>query len=297
MKALWDLLRESFVDWREDDAGRLAAALSYYAIFSLAPLLVLVIAVSGMVFPEELVQHQLRTELRGLVGEEGAEMIQSIVRNARRSDSGALATLVGMVALVLGATGVFGQLQHAMNTVWEVRPKSGRGITGIVRDRFASFTMVLGVCFLLMVSLVVSALLTAAQELVLGSFRANGTDQVINFLVSFVVISLLFALIFKVLPDVRIQWRDVWIGATVTSLFFNVGKLLIGFYLGTTAVTSWFGAAGALAIILLWVYYSSQILFFGAEFTQVYARRYGSRIVPDEGAVPIGSRLAKQGDR
>jgi membrane protein len=296
-KDFFGLLKKTFDEWNEDKAPRLGAALSFYTIFSLAPLLIIVIAIAGLAFGQEAAQGKIDEQIRGLVGAQGADLIQTMIESARKPQEGILASVIGFATLLLGGLGAFGQLQDALNTIWEVAPKPGRGLKGIIQDRLASSGLVLGIGFLLMVSLVVSAGLSA-----LGNFVTNSLGgltlvaQALNVLISFVVITLLFALIFKFLPDVKIAWRDVWIGAALTSVFFNVGKSAIGFYLGSSSVASTYGAAGSLIILLLWVYYSAQILLFGAEFTQVYANQYGSQIEPAPNAVPIteGER-AQQG--
>jgi membrane protein len=208
--------------------------------------------------------------------------------NFHRPDTGILATIIGLVTLLLGAAGLFGQLQDALDTIWEVAPKPGQGILAIIRQRFISFTMVLGIGFLLLVSLVISAGVSA-----LGSFISTRVAppefllQIVNFVISLGITTLLFAVIYKVLPDVEIDWRDVWMGAAFTALLFNVGKLLIGLYLGNSTIGSAYGAAGSFVVLLIWIFYSAQILLFGAEFTQVYARRYGSRIQPSKNAVDL----------
>jgi membrane protein len=285
MKTAWLLIRETFADWKEDKASRLAAALAYYTIFSIAPLLILVIAITSTLFGREAVSGQVEAQLQGLIGEEAAQFVQALIRDTWREGDGLAASVIGVITLLLGATGVFGQLHDALNTIWEVPPSKGRGFAGILQHRFASFTMVLGIGFLLTVSLLINAALAAAQGFVAGEHEEVAyIGQGINFVMSFGVITVLFAMIYKVLPDARIEWRDVWIGAAVTAFLFNIGKLAIGFYLGRSAVASAYGAAGALVILLVWVYYSAQILFFGAEFTQVYAHRFGSRIIPDNGS-------------
>ncbi|HSH81728.1 MAG TPA: YihY/virulence factor BrkB family protein, partial [Herpetosiphonaceae bacterium] len=235
------------------------------------------------------------SQVSGILGEEGGSAIGEMIQGARKPSTGIIATVIGLVTLLFGASGVFGQLHDALNTIWEVQPKPGRGILGMIRDRFVSFTMILGVGFLLMISLVVSAGLSAFGE-ILGSFLPGPELllQAINLIVSLGVITVLFALIFKVLPDADIAWGDVWIGAFVTALLFTVGKFALGLYLGKSDVASAYGAAGSLIIILLWIYYSSQILFLGAEFTQVYANTYGSRVVPDEDAVPVTEEARAQ---
>lgn len=280
-----ELFQETFSEWSKDKASRLAAALSYYTIFSVAPLLVIAIAVAGLVFGRKAATDQIVYEIRGLVGDQGAQVIQTILQNASKTTSGILATVVGIATLLLGASGAFGQLQDSLNTIWEVKPKAGRGVKGVLRDRFLSFSMVLVIGFLLMVSLLLSALLSG-----LGKFlsdllpMSSMVMQAINFGISFGVTTVLFALIFKVLPDAYVRWRDVWVGAAVTALLFSLGRFLIGLYLGRASVSSAYGAAGSLVVVLLWVYYSAQILFLGAEFTQVYAKKFGKAIVPKPNA-------------
>ncbi len=288
MKKLFTLFKKAFAEWQEDKASRLAAALAYYTIFSLAPLLVIVIAVAGLVFGQAAAQGAIVDQMSGLVGQQGAQQIQTMIQNASRPGTGILATVIGIVILLLGASGVFGQLQDAMNTIWEVKPKPGRGLMGMIKDRFLSFTMVLGIGFMLMVSLVVGAALAAFGQLLIGFFPgAQVIMQIINFLISFIVTTFLFVLFFKYLPDAKIAWRDVILGSAVTALLFDIGRLAIGLYLGNSNVGTAFGAAGSLIVLFVWVYYSSQILFFGAEFTQVYANEYGKGIVPADNAVRV----------
>jgi membrane protein len=294
---IWTLLRKTVQEWSEDKASRLAAALSYYTIFSLAPLLVIVISIAGLVFGEDAAQQQLVGQIEGLVGEEGAFAVQEMIAGASQTRDNVLAAVIGFIVLLFGAAGVFGQLQDALNTIWEVQPKDSRGILELIKDRFISFGMVLGIGFLLLVSLVVSAGLAALSNFLVGLLPAYEIImQIISFVVSFAIVSLLFALLFKYLPDVKVAWKDVWLGAIVTALLFTIGKELIGLYLGRSAVASTYGAAGSLVVLLLWIYYSGQILFFGGEFTQVYANMFGSRIVPAEGATFISEEdRIKQG--
>lgn len=288
----WALVRDTYQEWQADKVPRLAAALAYYTIFSIAPLLIVVIAVAGFAFGTEAVTGRLYGDIQGLVGEDAALTIQEIIANSSRPSDNMLATIIGVVTLLLGAGGVFGQLQEALNTVWGVEPKPGQGILEIVKDRFFSFTMVLGVGFLLLVSLVISTVISAvntfAASLLPGS---EFLFQILNQVISFVVITFLFGMIYKVLPDVKIEWRDVWVGAAITALLFTIGKFLIGLYLGNSSISSTYGAAGSFAVILVWIFYSAQILLFGAEFTQVYAKRYGSRIVPDDDAIAISDAV------
>ncbi len=280
-----DLAKAAFKEWRADKATRLGAALSYYTVFSLAPLLVIIIAIAGFVFGRQAVEGQLVGQIEGLVGPAGAQLIQTMIVNASESGTGILATVIGIGTLLLGATGVFGELKDALNTIWDAPKKAGGGILGMLKDRFLSFSMVFGIGFLLAVSLALSAALTAATNFLGGMLPVPGVVlQIVNFVMSFALITLLFAMIYKVLPDVEIAWRDVWIGAAVTSLLFAIGKQLIGLYLGYSSAGSVYGAAGSLAILLLWIYYSAQIFFLGAEFTKVYAQQYGSRVSQPGGA-------------
>ncbi len=289
-KFIWNLLRETFTEWQADKVSLWAAALAYYTAFSLAPLLVIAIAIAGAVFGQEAAQGEIVGQIQGLVGKQGAEAIQAMLQNAQRPGSGgAVATAIGIGALLLGASGVFGQLQDALNAIWHVEPKPGRGMKFFIQNRFMSFAMVLVIGFLLLVSLVLSAGLAAFSS-IFGHLFPNVAilGQLLNFAISFGVVTLLFALIYKVLPDVKIPWRYLWIGAIVTALLFNIGKFLIGLYLGSSSVSSTYSAAASLGIILLWVYYSAQILLFGAEFTKVYAMKRGSHhIKPIEDAVLI----------
>jgi membrane protein len=273
------LFRETFTRWREGKAGRLAAGLAYYTIFSLSPLLIVVIAVAGLGFGREAAQGQIVGQIQGLVGSDAANMIERMIEGAWRPTTGSLAAGIGILTLLLGAAGVFGQLQDALNTIWGAPPRPHRGFIGAVRDRFLSFTVLVGSGFLLLVSLVVSAALAA-----IGTFFQawltipSALLQGIYVILSLVVITLLFAMIYKVLPDVEIAWREVWIGAAMTALLFVFGKFVIGLYLGRGGFTSAFGAAGSLVVLLIWVYYSAQIVLFGAVFTHVYATRDLGRV-------------------
>ena len=275
-----DLLKDTYSEWRADNASRLGAALAFYSLFSMAPLLIIVISIAGLVFGRDAAQGRVIEQLQGLVGAEAARSIETIIGTARAPAASVLTAAAGIVALLLGASGAFGELQAALNVIWNAPPRPAQAIPQLIKDRFLSFTMVLGTGFLLLVSLVISAALAA-----LNDSLARLTDvspsalQAVHVVISFAITALLFAMIFKQLPDVRIAWADVWIGAAVTALFFTVGRLLIGLYLGRSSLASTYGAAGSVVILLLWVYYSAQILFFGAEFTQVYANRYGSRLL------------------
>jgi membrane protein len=288
-KEALSLLKATFFEWLDDQAPMLGAALAYYTVFSLAPLLIITIAIAGLVFGAEAAQGQIFDQLRGLLGDASGKAMEEIVQSASAEPkTGVVATVIGLVTLLFGASGVFGQLQASLNIIWGVQPKPGRGILGIIRDRILSFGFILVVGFLLLVSL----LLTAAIAFVGKQFGAMvpGTEaliQLLNAILSLAVITLLFAMMFKILPDANIAWRDVWIGAFITALLFTIGKFALGFYLGRSGVASSYGAAGSLIVLLLWVYYSSQIVFFGAEFAQVYANRFGSHVTPSSNAIAV----------
>jgi membrane protein len=277
LRRFGDFLREVHAEWAADDALSLGAALAYYTVFSMAPLLVLVIAIAGLVLGRTAAEGELVGQIGGLVGQAGAQAIQDMVNRASGPKAGLIASVVSLVTMSLGATGVFGQLQHSLNKIWEAPPRRG-GFRSQVRKRVLAFGMILGIGFLLLVSLAVSAALALVHDL-LAAHVPLLTEilPTINLLLGFGVVATLFAIMFKVLPDVGMRWRDVWPGAAVTALLFAVGKTLIGLYLGRAGATSVYGAAGSFVLILLWVYYSAQILFIGAEFTEVYSRRYGSR--------------------
>jgi len=280
-KALFGLLKETFQEWSDDKAPRLAAALSFYTIFSLAPILIITIAVAGFFLGQADVRENILMQVETTFGPDAEEMVEGLIDDASRPGSGVVATIIGMITIIAGATGVYGQLLEALNTIWEVEPAPDSGIFDTLRKRLLSFTMVLGIGFLLLVSLVISAALSAISQYF--SELLPGIDifwQILDLVVSYALITLLFAMIFKVLPDVEVAWSDVWVGAAFTALLFTIGKFLLGWYLGTSTPGSTFGAAGSLVGILLWVYYSAQILLFGAEFTKVYTRRHGSKIRP-----------------
>ena len=295
-RALWHLVKEAATDWSHDRAPRLGAALAYYTVFSLVPFLVVVIALIGLVFGQDAAESAILGQIADLVGEQSAAAIKDMIQRADKPSTGLLATALAIVTLLVGASGVFGQLQDALNTVWGVEPKEGRGVWGFIKDRFLSFVAVLGTGFLLLVSLVLSSALSAAGKWFSGWLPLpEAVLQLVNFAVSFVVITGLFALIFKVLPDAQVAWRDVWVGAALTAALFTIGKFALGLYLGKSDVGSAYGAAVSLVLVLVWVYYSAQIMLYGAEFTQVYANRLGERIVPAPDAKVIDPRKADAG--
>lgn len=279
LRSFWALLKDAFSAWIGDRAPRMGAALSYYTAFSLSPLLIIAIAVAGLLFGREAVEGYIVEQIGGLIGEETGRAIQTMIASSRRPAAGIIGSVVGVLTLAIGASGVFAELQDSLNTIWKVQPKAkGSGVLKIIRARFLSFAMVLTIGFLLLISLLVHAALAACGKFMGGLFP--GTEallHVINLVISFGVITLLFAMMFKMLPDVKIAWRHVWIGAGMTALLFTIGKFLIGLYLGKSGIASPYGAAGSLIVMLVWVYYSAQIFLFGAEFTHVYATRYGPR--------------------
>jgi membrane protein len=297
LKQVLGLAKDAWSSWSEDYAPSMGAALSYYTMFSIAPLLVIVISVAGLVFGQDAVQGQIVGQLSGLIGEQSAETIQGMLQSVSAPKQGVLATVVGVVVLLVGATTVFGELQTALDRIWRVpAPAKVSGVLKLLRTRLLSLGMILGLGFLSMVSLVVGAAFAALGSWYGGLFAGfEAVLHVVNFLLPLGFTTVLFAMIYKLMPRAKIAWRDVWVGAGVTALLFNVGKLVIGLYLGKSSVTSGFGAAGSLVVLLVWVYYSAQIFLLGAEFTWAYAKRYGSMVgqVDEKGgrlAVPSKSQ-------
>lgn len=292
MREGWALLKNTAVEWWNDNTFRLAASLAFYTIFSMAPVLLIAVGAASLFFARENAVDRVVGEMQRLVGDQGAGAIRQVLESSAGFGKGTWAITVGVVALVLGASVVFAELQSALNQIWGVKSEVRRGlIPDLVLDRLRSFSIALGVGFLLLVSLVLSATLSALQDYLTNWMPSlPWLWQAGNIAISFVVVAVLFAMIYKFLPDVQIEWRDVWIGAVVTSVLFNGGKYLISIYLGHAAIGSAFGAAGSFAVLLVWIYYSALISFFGAEFTQVYARRHGRQIQPEEHAREIGKR-------
>ncbi len=279
MSKYLQLLKGSYADWTEDEATRLGASLAYYTVLSIAPLLIVVIAVIGLVFGQEAARGQVVEQMRGMVGQDAARSIQEMIQAAQKPKTGTIATILGIITLILAASGVVAELKSSLNKIWEVKAPAASGILGIARERLFSFAMVLAIGFLLLVSLGVSAALAGLGKFFGGFLPApEAVLHAGNFVLSFIVITALFAMIYKFLPDAKVEWHDVWRGATATALLFVIGKFILGLYLGKAGVASAYGAAGSLVVLLVWVYYSAQIFFFGAEFTQVYANTYGSKI-------------------
>ncbi len=274
----WPIFRQTVRAWNLHDAPRLGAALAFYTILSLAPLVILVVAVAAMVFGPSLAQDQILNQVREMIGSRGAEAVKATIDHAREPTSGLLASAVGILTLFFGASGVFLELRSALNLIWEVTPPEDEGILDLVKQRFFSFGMILAIGFLLLVSLVLSAALAAAGKF-FGDLLPMPEEvlSTMNFLVSFAAIGVLFGLIFRYVPDKRIPWRGIWMGAVVTAFLFSIGKSLIGLYLGKASVGSAYGAAGSVIVVIVWVYYSSMIFFFGAEFTHALAQWQAAR--------------------
>ncbi len=281
LRKIGKLLKETFKEWQEDKASRIAAALAYYTVFSISPLLVIAIAIAGAFFGQDTAQEQISDQLTGLVGEDGIKPILLALDNISQPKIRGLASLISIAVLILGASGIFAQLQDALNTVWKVKPQPGQGILPFLRKRLSSFLMVLAIGFLLILSLVLSTVVTMVSK-----YRTDflpGSQilwENLDFIVSLGLMTFLFGLMFKYVPDVKIAWKDVLVGSVITALLFIFGKFLLGVYISQGSLGSAYGAAGSLIVLLAWVYYSAQIVLFGAEFTQVYSRMYGSKIRP-----------------
>jgi membrane protein len=278
VRALLDLCKQTFASWRADYAPSMGAALAYYTVFSVAPLILIVISVVGLVFGRDEARGEIFEQISGLMGADGARAVQGMLEALNKPRQGIVATVVGLALLVVGATTVFGELQDAFDRIWRAPARlTNNGIIDLLRARLLSFSMIMGIGFLLMVSLIVNAALAALGEWWAPFFGGWAViAQEVNSVLGFVIVTVGFAMIFKIMPRVRVQWRDVWIGAAVTAVLFTVGKYLIGLYIGKTGIASGYGAAGSLVVVLVWVYYSAQIFLLGVEFTWVYAHEYGS---------------------
>jgi membrane protein len=284
IKPVLYLFWETVPAFVERKIPQLGAALAFYTIFAIAPMFLICLSLAGLWFGDQAARHELFGQLAGLVGDEGAEALQAMVAAANKPRASLIATIIGFATLFFSATTVFIQLQDGLNTVWNVVRIPGRGLRHFIMDRVLSFATMAAIAFILLVSLVLNAFLAALGKY-MQDFVANEIIlQTVNFVVSLGVITVLFAAIFKILPDVKIRWHDVWIGALSTALLFDFGKFLLGFYLGRGSIGSAYGAAGSFVIVLMWVYYSAQILLFGAKYTELYANKYGSKFVPKEGA-------------
>ncbi|MGA6926184.1 MAG: YihY/virulence factor BrkB family protein [Desulfosarcina sp.] len=295
IKSTFSVIKQAGVQWQDDNAPRFAAAVTFFTIFSIAPLLTIVVALAGLAFGDAAARDALLEQIRNLTGDSGAQAVQTILEHAQFTTGGILTTVFAIGVLFWGASRVFAELQEAMNHIWNVTPRTDSMVMGLLWKRATSFGMILAVGFLLLVSLVMSALLAAFQNRLAQIIPSETMRMVMwtaNNLLSFGMITLLFAMIYKILPDAEIAWRDVWFGSAVTAALFIAGKYMIGLYLGRSSTASAFGAAGSFMVFLIWIFFSVQILFFGAELTQVYANRYGSGVVPIKEA-----RLQRKKDR
>jgi len=285
-KELFSYLKESFKEWQSDDAFRQSASLAYYAIFSLPALLIIVINVASVVWSEQYIQQQVTEQLGSMLGADAAEQIQTMISNSKKQGNSILSIIIGVATLIFGATGVFYQLQKSLNDAWEVEQDPDSGIMEVAKSRITALGLVVAIGFLLIVSLVVTTAISAMSGWIqqqLPNFPVF-VFYIFQVMLSLGILTVLFAIMFKVLPDAKVEWRSVWVGALLTAILFTIGKFLIGFYIGKTDPASTFGAAGSIIIIMLWVYYSGLILIFGAEFTQVYARNKGHRLQPSSHA-------------
>lgn len=295
---VFGLLKQTVNEWLEDKAPQLGAALAYYTVFSLAPLILVLLAIIGFIFRDDPggAWNKITGQMSYFLDKSAIDVVQGIAQKAARPGKGLLATVIGVALALFGASGVFGQLQDALNTIWGVKAKPGGGIWGFLRTRFLSFAMVGGVCFLLLVSLTLESVLKGFSHYIQAVFPGGVALAIaVYWIFDLAVVILLFAIIFKFLPDAKIQWRDVWVGAAMTAIFFAIGKWALGLYLGSGSAASAYGAASSLITLLLWVYYSSQILLFGAEFTQVYAERAGRGAAPDEHSVRVETKEVETG--
>jgi membrane protein len=296
MRKFWLILRQAIDDFLNDNGMKLSASLSYYTIFSLGPVLMIVIALAGIFFGREAVEGKIYYQINGLVGNEAALQIQEIIKNIEKSHDSSVGAIFGVIVLIFGATGVFTEIQDSINYIWSIKAKPKRGYLKLLFNRFISFSLIIAFGFILMVSLVMHALIDLLYEKLVRYFADTLVIifQAVNYVLLFGIISVFFTVIFKVLPDAKVRWRDAYVGAAFTSILFMIGKFAIGFYLGNSDVSATFGAAASLIILLLWVYYTSIILFFGAEFTKVYTLNFGAGIVPEDTAVFIIKQESKE---
>lgn len=304
MKKLWNRIRvigsligETYNELLDDKVYKMTAALSYYTLLSLSPLLLIAISIAGFLFGEEAARGQIVSELQNLIGRSGAEVVQSLLQNSSQEFTGIVTTIISLVVIFLGSVGVFVEMKESLNIIWGVEPKPGQPIKNLIKTRVGAFSMVLIICFLLLVSLVVSSVLSAVGNIIGDNYPSFlPFMEISNFIATLAIITVLFAFIFRYLPDAVIRWKYVWMGALITSILFSIGKYLIGLYLGNSSYSSTFGAAGSLVVFMIWLNYSSLILFFGAEFTQVYRKNHSNaplRADDDGIIIPKVSQLIK----
>ncbi|MGB8193897.1 MAG: YihY/virulence factor BrkB family protein [Chitinophagaceae bacterium] len=289
LKGIWGLLKESFTGFSDDKILKLSGSLAYLTVFSIGPMIIVLIFVADLVWGRAAIEGTINDQLQGLLGADASTQIQDMIKNAAVSGKGTVAATIGIITLVFSATAVFAEIQDSINTIWGLKPKPKKGWLKMILNRLLSFSVIVSLGFLMLVSLVINGLIEALSKMLMERFPDVTVIlfYIINLVITFTVISLLFAIIFKVLPDAKIKWRDVIVGAMATAVLFMLGKFAITFYIGSSNVGSTYGAAGSLVVLLLWVYYSSVILYFGAEFTKAYAAEYGSRIHPNHYAVWI----------
>jgi len=286
-KGIWEILKESFIGFDNDKVFKLSGSLAYFTIFSIGPMLIIMIFLADLFYGREAVEGTVYGQIKGFVGAEAALQIQQIIKNATLSGKSHLTAIIGFVTLLVGATTVFAEIQDSVNAIWNLKPKPKKGWLKMLLNRLLSFSVVVGLGFILLVSLIVNGLIEGLMNRLQERYPEMAVIiiYILNLLITFVVISFLFAIIFKVLPDAVIKWRDVLVGAMVTAILFMLGKFGISFYIGNSNIGSTYGAAGSIVVLLVWVYYSALILYFGAEFTKAYAACYGSRIMPNKYAV------------
>lgn len=297
LKGIWEILKESFSGFSEHKITKMAGSLSYYTVFSMAPLLILIISLCSLFLGREAVEGQIYAQLEGFMGKDTAAQLQHIIKKAALSGKGTMAAIIGGVTLLIGATTIFGEIQDSINTIWGLKPKPKKGWVKMLQNRFLSFSVIVSLGFLLLVSLAVTSVVDALSGRLQAAFPdvAVVIFYILNQLITLGIVTLIFAVIFKVLPDAKIKWKDILLGAVITALLFMVGKFGISFYISKSNVGSTYGAAGSLVVILLWAYYSSIILYFGAEFTKAYAVKYGSEIHPNDYAVTMKEVVVETG--
>jgi membrane protein len=296
LNIMWELVRKTFYEWDNDDAAQLAAAIAYYTIFSIPPLLIIALAIAGYFFNADTARNQLIAQLGGFIGPQTADFVKSLLENSTKSPSSLVASIVSIVVLLAGASGIFLQVQVALNTIWDVPKKQTRGLMKILKNRLLSFLMVLAIGFLLLFFLILSTIISGLMGYLNWSIQNMLVPEVINFLVLFVMITICVAMLYRVIPDKEITWTDVWLGAAVTALLFMLGRYAIGLYLAISRSGSTYGTAGSLIVLLIWIYYSAQIFLLGAEFTQVYSKKFGSRKRPEANPISIAEKTpARQG--
>ena len=289
IKNIYTYLKQVFTEFAEDNILKYSASLAYYTVFSLAPVLIVIISICGVLFGKEAIQGHIYGQIKGLVGNDAAVQIQETIKNIHLTGHNIFATIISIIVLLIGATGIFGEVQDSLNKIWGLRIKTRRIWWKLIINRLLSFSLILCIGFVMMVSLLLNALVSAFGTFLARYFSEFSVIlvQLTDNVLTFIVTTFLFSLMFKVLPDAKIKWKDVLIGGLITSVFFTLGKLTIGYYLGSSNIASVYGAAGSIMIIMVWVYYSSIILYLGAEFTKVYAKLYGGKIFPNEYAIWI----------